>query len=299
MKKQMIICLMLLIAYAVQAQNSIKVAPVMKKGETRTYVTEVTNESAGKNERIIQESDYTITDVTDDGYVMDVVCTKIETQTGTDDIASKLLRINETMMKGAHICYATDKAGRAMRILNYEELCKKTEETMNHIFDEILESAPELGNLISKESMIEKARSQMSETAMLKNIQKTTSPMALNGKTISTGLEEEFVNTMGMKMKRRYTVNGNTIVAKAESNMSKEDMKNFIIAQVETVMPGQAEMIKQNIDMMLDSNMLTFQMDEETTFELLDNGWVKSMKSVTKHKMMGVSTTTTSTVTLK
>ncbi len=55
------------------------------------------------------------------------------------------------------------------------------------------------------------AVAQMDESVILHNML-INSPLMLNGKTLSTGSEEEYVAPGGMKMKRHYTVNGRTIV---------------------------------------------------------------------------------------
>ena len=64
-------------------------------------------------------------------------------------------------------------------------------------------------------------------------------------------------------------------------------------------MPSQAEMIKQNIDMVMQSGMMKIEMTEDTTYELQDDGWVKSIKTVMNNKMMGKDIRTVSTVTMK
>ena len=274
MKKQLIIYLMLLLASAAQAQSTLKVVPVMKKGEVRSYVSETINNTAGNNIKITQQTDYTIVDVTDSGYVVDLVCTSINTEADVDNITKKLLSLNESMMQNAHIRLATDKEGKPIKILNYEEVRQNTENVLNKIVNEILAELPDMGNLISKEAMLEKARAQMDEEKILSGIQKSASPLALNGKTLNNTTEEDYVNAIGLKMKRRYTVNGNSVIAKSVMNMDKSDLKQLILTQMKAAIPSMKETEILDIDMLMDSGMLTFQMDEEATYELLDNGWV-------------------------
>lgn len=299
MKKQLIICLMLLLASAAQTQSTLKVVPVMKKGEVRSYVSETINNTAGNNIKITQQTDYTIVEVTDSGYVVDLVCTSINTEADVDNITKKLLSLNESMMQNAHIRLATDKEGKPIKILNYEEVRQNTENVLNKIVNEILAELPDMGNLISKEAMLEKARTQMDEEKILSGIQKSASPLALNGKMLNNTTEEDYVNAIGLKMKRRYTVNGNSVIAKSVMNMDKSDLKQLILAQMKAAIPSMKETEILDIDMLMDSGMLTFQMDEEATYELLDNGWVKSIKTITNNKMMGQSSSITCTVTLK
>lgn len=185
-----------------------------------------------------------------------------------------------------------------MKILNYDEMRKQMEETVAKIIDEVKQSAPEMGELMRWDNLAKEAVAQMDESVILHNML-INSPLMLNGKTLSTGSEEEYIAPGGMKMKRHYTVNGRTIVAKSELNMSEDDLKNYIISQVEKAMPSQAEMIKQNIDMVMQSGMMKIEMTEDTTYELQDDGWVKSIKTVMNNKMMGKDIRTVSTVTMK
>lgn len=271
----------------------------MKKGEVRSYVSETINNTAGNNIKITQQTDYTIVEVTDSGYVVGLVCTSINTEADVDNITKKLLSLNESMMQNAHIRLATDKEGKPIKILNYEEVRQNTENVLNKIVNEILAELPDMGNLISKEAMLEKARAQMDEEKILSGIQKSASPLALNGKTLNNTTEEDYVNAIGLKMKRRYTVNGNSVIAKSVMNMDKSDLKQLILTQMKAAIPSMKETEILDIDMLMDSGMLTFQMDEEATYELLDNGWVKSIKTITNNKMMGQSSSITCTVTLK
>jgi hypothetical protein len=82
-------------------------------------------------------------------------------------------------------------------------------------------------------------------------------------------------------------------------NMTKEDMKKLIIAQEEKIMPEQADMVKQNIDQIMESGMLKMDAKETASYELGDDGWVKSIKAETTTESMGQTVKATSTTTLK
>jgi len=62
--------------------------------------------------------------------------------------------------------------------------------------------------------------------------------------------------------------------------------------------PEQADMIKQNIDAVIDSGMLKFDMSETATYELQDDGWVKSIKAENKNEAMGQKSVINTVVTL-
>ena len=298
MKKQLFVCIMLLMAWTAQAQNSIKVVPTMKKGDVRTYEIEVSSNIPDSPVKMAQQSVYTVVDANSNGYVMDITYKEWTTNGESAGLVGKLMSMSESMMQNAHMRLATDKQGLPVKILNYDEMRKQMEETVAKIIDEVKQSAPEMGELMRWDNLAKEAVAQMDESVILHNML-INSPLMLNGKTLSTGSEEEYVAPGGMKMKRHYTVNGRTIVAKSELNMSEDDLKNYIISQVEKAMPSQAEMIKQNIDMVMQSGMMKIEMTEDTTYELQDDGWVKSIKTVMNNKMMGQDIRTFSTVTMK
>ena len=289
---------MLLMAWTAQAQNSIKVVPTMKKGDVRTYEIEVSSNIPDSPVKMAQQSVYTVVDANSNGYVMDITYKEWTTNGESAGLVGKLMSMSESMMQNAHMRLATDKQGLPVKILNYDEMRKQMEETVAKIIDEVKQSAPEMGELMRWDNLAKEAVAQMDESVILHNML-INSPLMLNGKTLSTGSEEEYIAPGGMKMKRHYTVNGRTIVAKSELNMSEDDLKNYIISQVEKAMPSQAEMIKQNIDMVMQSGMMKIEMTEDTTYELQDDGWVKSIKTIMNNKMMGKDIRTVSTVTMK
>ena len=289
---------MLLMAWTAQAQNSIKVVPTMKKGDVRTYEIEVSSNIPDSPVKMAQQSVYTVVAANSNGYVMDITYKEWTTNGESAGLVGKLMSMSESMMQNAHMRLATDKQGLPVKILNYDEMRKQMEETVAKIIDEVKQSAPEMGELMRWDNLAKEAVAQMDESVILHNML-INSPLMLNGKTLTTGSEEEYIAPGGMKMKRHYTVNGRTIVAKSELNMSEDDLKNYIISQVEKAMPSQAEMIKQNIDMVMQSGMMKIEMTEDTTYELQDDGWVKSIKTVMNNKMMGKDIRTVSTVTMK
>ena len=58
--------------------------------------------------------------------------------------------------------------------------------------------------------------------------------------------------------------------------MTKDELKDFIIKQVEESAPDQLEMVKQNIDMIINSGMMTIDGTEKVTYQMGDNGWYQS-----------------------
>ena len=88
-------------------------------------------------------------------------------------------------------------------------------------------------------------------------------------------------------------------MANSTLNMTKDEMKEMIIKQVEKSAPEQAAMVKENIDQLMSTGMLKMDMKETATYELQADGWVKSIKNETTTETMGQQLVTKSTATLK
>jgi hypothetical protein len=167
------------------------------------------------------------------------------------------------------------------------------------LVDQLLKDIPQLSQLMSKEALINQITDNVNEESLVRTMQANTSMLVLNGKTIMTGAQDEFVNEQGMKMKRMYFVNGKKVTTNSSMNMSKDEMKAFIIKSVEQMAPEQAEMIKQNIDQVMATGMLKIDMKETANYEIGDDGWVKTLKSESTTDTMGQKTTITTVATLK
>ena len=298
MKKLMTVSLMLTIALALQAQ--VKVAPKMEKGTMKTYATEavITIPSQG-DVKMTTDSKFTITDATADGYVLEMVCTDVKTECEPGNIAGKLMAAAEEMMKDAVVRAAVDKNGRVQDILNADEVKAGLDANADAFIDQLMTDMPQLAGVVSKEGLKKQVSQSLTIDALVQTLQEATSPLALNDKTIMTGAQEEFVNKEGIKIKRLYFVNGKTIIANSTINMTEDEIKQFIIKQVEQSAPDQAQMIKDNIDQLMKSGMLKMDFKESATYELQDDGWVKSIVVDSSTETMGQKVVSKSTVTLK
>ena len=298
MKKLMIVSVMLMAAFAAQAQ--LKVAPKMEKGTTKTYATTMTTNIPGQGEvKITADTKYTVSAATADGYVVDVVSTDVKSDATADNIAGKLISASQELMKDMTVSLATDKDGKILGIKNFNELKPKIDEASGKFADKMLKEIPQLTQLMSKEALINQINESLTEENLVRTMQANTSVLVLNGKTIMTGAQDEFVNEQGMKMKRMYFVNGKKVTTNSSMNMSKDEIKAFIIKQVEQLAPEQAEMIKKNIDQVMATGMLKIDMKETANYEFADDGWVKTLKTEATTDTMGQQTKINTVSTLK
>ena len=298
MKKIMMVSLMLTIAMALQAQ--VKVAPKMEKGTVKTYVAEATITLPGQGDvKVTADSKYAITDAKADSYVLEMVSTDVKTECEPGNIAGKLVAAAQEMMKDAVVRATLDKDGRIQNILNGDEVKARVDKQADAFIDQMLADVPQLAGVVSKDALKQQVSQALTIEGLVQTLQQATSPLALNGKTIASGSQEEFISQEGLKMKRMYFVNGKTIIANSVMNMTEDEMKQTIIKQVEKSAPDQAQMIKDNIDQLMSTGMLKMDHKETATYELQDDGWVKSIVVDSTTETMGQTVVSKSIVTLK
>ncbi|MBQ3908521.1 MAG: hypothetical protein II746_04900, partial [Bacteroidaceae bacterium] len=287
MKKILFLSALLTVAFAAQAQ--LKIAPKMQKGDVKNYTIVATNSIPMQGDcKITSGSKYTVVDATADGYVLDIETLEVQVEADANNITGKLMAAAEEMQKGVVIRVTTDKDGKPTKVLNLDELRPKMEKAADSAIDKLVADIPQLSQVIPDKSVLKNQFKEcFTEETILRGLQESTSPLALNGKTIITGAQEEYTSKDGLKMKRMYFVNGQNIIANSTLNMSKDEMKALLIKQVELRAPEQAQMVKDNIDQILDSGMLKIDMTQKDTYELQADGWPKSIVTENTTDMMG------------
>lgn len=298
MKKMFLVSMMLTMVMAAQAQ--LKVAPQMQKGDQKNYEVTIVTDIPGQGSFTInEEMAYSVTDATATGYMVKMETTKMTSDVKAENIAGQIVAAAQEVMINIPLLIATDQAGKPLGINNYAEINKKIDTQSDVLIEKMFKAIPQLSTALPKNALKQQILTSLSEEALLKTIQWSVNPMALNGKTIMTGAQEEYINDQGIKMKRMYFVNGRNVTVSGSANMSKEELKKLIIEQVEKMMPEQAEMVKQNIDQLIESGMLKLDMKETGSYEYQEDGWVKTIKSENVTENMGQKVTVNTTVTLK
>lgn len=298
MKKLFLVSMMLTMVMAAQAQ--LKVAPQMQKGDQKNYEVTIVTDIPGQGSFTInEEMAYSVTDATATGYVVKMETTKMTSDVKAENIAGQIVAAAQEVMINIPLLIATDQAGKPLGINNYTEISKKIDTQSDVLIEKMFKAIPQLSTALPKNALKQQILTSLSEEALLKTIQWSVNPMALNGKTIMTGAQEEYINDQGIKMKRMYFVNGRNVTVSGSANMSKEELKKLIIEQVEKMMPEQADMVKQNIDQLIESGMLKLDMKETGSYEYQEDGWVKTIKSENVTENMGQKVTVNTTVTLK
>lgn len=294
MKKMILMSTLLLMTCLVQAQI-LNVSPTLKKGYTTTYNSTSNFKAGGADVTVTETTKYTVTEQTKDGYVVDVITS--DWKVNTDNQMSRLLAAASELVNGINFRLVTDKSGKTISIKNYDEVKVKLDERANAFIDGLLKDMPEVGQVLSKDQLKEQVMGSTTEEALIGSIGKSNGVMALNGKSIASGAQDEYTNSQGMKMKRFYLVNGKKVTATSTMNMTQDDMKKMIIEKVEQLAPGQAQMVKDNIDTLVESGLLKAEGSEKAVYELADDGWVKTLNMESTMKVMQQETTTTVTIT--
>jgi hypothetical protein len=243
-----------------------------------------------KDVKMSSETKYTVTEANADGYVEDMVVTSFATDADVNDVAGQMISATQEMMKDVNVRLQTNKDGQVVGIKNYAEVKKQIDAFGAKIVDKLMESVPQLSQVMSKDALKQQIQESVNEQALIRSLKEADGVLMLNGKTPMTGAQEEYVNEKGVKMKRMYFVNGKSIVTNGSANITKDELKAMIIEQVEKTMPAQAEIVKQNIDQLLSSGMLKVDIKETSTYEMGDDSWVKSVKTESNSEFVGTKT---------
>ena len=290
MKRFFLLSTLLLATLMICAQT--KIAPKMKKGMKKVYVVEATIGVPSKQStKITTETVYEVVDATNDGYVLDVYVTDVKTD--AKDAESRVYSLATEMLKDVHTQYATNKDGKVMKILNAEEGKKR----INEMLDKVLADVP-LPASTTLTNLKKQLTGNINEASLLESVQISTSPLTLNGKTISTGTEEEYNTEQGIKMKRTYSVKDkSSIQTNAKINMNTDDMKKMVMGLVEKIVPNQSENLLDMIGPMI--NNLKIDAAENSTYTFQKDGWIKNIMSEMNYSMMGASFKINTKVSLK
>lgn len=295
MKKVLMSCLMLMSILTVQAQQ--KITPAMKKGQVKTYsITSVTKIPGQKDINIKLDQTFTVKSVKKEGCVIDIAYSNSTSDATPEDVVGQLLSGTMNLLSDQNITVATDKDGKPVSIANYTELRKQLDAKSEELANMFMEKVPALSQVMSKEKLKETMMKSITEENILNSLQGSTSVLALNGKTVATGAAEEYVNDKGIKMRRLYFVNPSDITTNSAINMTQDELKTFIIAQVEQILPEQASMIKQNIDMVMKSGMMKIDMKETAVYKMANDNWVNSLTVESTYDMLGQKTITNTTI---
>ena len=297
MKKVFLLSIVILMSVSVFGQ-SIKVTPVLKKGMKKAYTNTTAVTTMGQTITITSDQLLTITKETPQGYEMTMENANFSSDAKDENLASRLLTLGSEILKDTKVQVRLDKDGKLLDIINYEEVKSKSIATGERMVDELLKAAPEISQVLTKEAIMEQVTGALTQENLIKSLTGNTNPLALFGLTIINGMQDKYNNNM-VDLKRTWLVNGKKIFASAKSDMSKEELKAYVLSQVEKLAPQQADMIKDNIDMVLNSGLVKIDVTENANYELGDDLWIKSMETTVETDMMGQKSSTRTKIQLK
>ena len=293
MKKLFISTFVLLTALMAQAQT--KINPKLENGFKAVYSTVNTLNMMDMSAlTVTSEDEYAVSNVTPEGAVITITNLSMSPiQTEGIDPVTFILLTTAHVLENTTVKLQVNADGVPQKILNLEEVKGKVDEVMNAAITKFFETNAELAQVMPKDKFLEQISGRIDEEMLLSSFD----VLELNGKTVANGYQDTYTNDEGLKMKRMYFVSGNKVISNANLDMSKDEMKAFIISQIEKEAPEQAEAIKQNIDLVM--SQLKVEMTEKYTFDLQDNKWPASITSEQSQDSMGQSMKATSVITLK
>lgn len=260
----------LLTAATALAQTTYK--PKLIQGLVKEYNQDITLKVSNPNQNysatIHVEDQYEVTSVSKDSVIINYMVTKIDTQGSKAAEESANASFGLMLNKPLKASYNPD--GSFRHLLNADELISGTSGNAKILAEQIFTD----------------------NAYAIK--QKSSLMWMLMGRTISTGMTEDFLDD-NINMKREFTVSpdGRQVDVKIASNMSEEETKKFLKAMLEKAgeeVAGQSEEIFNTLKSM---GMADINSIGAAHIYVGDDDWVKSGESTLKMKMMGNDMETT------
>ena len=238
------------------------------KGYNQDITLKVSNPNQNYSATIHVEDQYEVTSVSKDSVIINYMVTKIDTQGSKAAEESANASFGLMLNKPLKASYNPD--GSFRHLLNADELISGTSGNAKILAEQIFTD----------------------NAYAIK--QKSSLMWMLMGRTISTGMTEDFLDE-NINMKREFTVSpdGRQVDVKIASNMSEEETKKFLKAMLEKAgeeVAGQSEEIFNTLKSM---GMADINSTGAAHIYVGDDDWVKSGESTLKMKMMGNDMETT------
>lgn len=297
MKKLFFALSFMMMAIGIQAQMK-TIQPKYQVGDHALYRYESTTTITSENPvtvKITYTEDYTVREAEANGAIIDLVKKDVKVEGAEDNIMVQLMSMGQQFVDGVIFKLKTDATGKIIDIVNKDELAAHINGKAEETATQMLAKMPELAQATNKDELKEQLLEQVSAEALLNGFQNNPNIFALNGKTLMTGTVDSYENQLGMKMNRLFMVKGNQVKSSGSLNLSKDELKELILSQVPE---EQAEMVRQNIDLILNSGQIKAEMKEDATYEYLDNGWVGSISVEESGDIMGQKQTGATKLTL-
>lgn len=279
MKKFLSLSTLLLMVLTISAQT--KIAPKMEKGMKKVYVTECTIKALSEAPvKVSLETKYEVTDATSDGYVLDLLICDVKSDAKEENLQSRMYSLATEILKDIHTVYATNKDGNVTKLLNMEEVKEQASKALEKLIAKLggSDSLPE-GNVRQE------LTDNLNENALLESVQLSTSPLVLNGKTISNGTEEEFTDKKGMKMKRTFVVNKDgSIKATAGIALTADEIKDAFRNMFGGLQFDWGDEFMEGMGSLIEGLLKA---KEETAYTFQKDGWVKTIDSVMSFNFFG------------
>jgi hypothetical protein len=283
MERQTILALCLACTTAMRAQQNVAIAPQLNKGDVHTYTTSYeayksgTDGDNGMTGR--EETTFTVTEATPEGYVLEVKTKPLD----KPNIEPGIMGFNsmdewfQNLQRNQTVRYRLDRDGAILGILNAAEMQANTEK----LFDELINRLDSLMPSAKRHEMREMTKrilmEQATEESVLKNLRTIVGPLTLLGRRITSGMEERYAMSTGLKFVRTYTVapDGRHVTTDSRLDMTDDELKEYVIDNVLRFMPNiPAEALEEFRKMDLKAQGIgDLQMSSHATVDLGDDGW--------------------------
>lgn len=283
MKRQTILALCLVCTTAMRAQQNVAIAPQLNKGDVHTYTTSYeayksgTDGDNGMTGR--EETTFTVTEATPEGYVLEVKTKPLDKPSIEPGIMgnNSMDEWFQNLQRNQTVRYRLDRDGAILGILNAAEMQANTEKLFNELINRLDSIMPSAKRHEIREMTKRILMEQATEESVLKNLRTIVGPLTLLGRRITSGMEERYAMSTGLKFVRTYTVapDGRHVTTDSRLDMTDDELKEYVIDNVLRYMPNiPAEALEEFRKMDLKAQGIgNLQMSSHATVDLGDDGW--------------------------
>ena len=295
MKKTISAFVLCVMAIQLSAQSLIKAD--FQKDETATYTTTIKTAIANPMSVSAEvtsniETKYTVQDVTDKGFTIESLVTKVEIQGANEEVNDSQTEFYKNLLNIPFII-TTDINGKPEHIKNYPEVSKKITDNNANYIEQIYKKHPDIAQLQPKDKILANLNSKVTEETLLKQQTDNWGFFKFFGKTLKNGdIESEISN--GMKVKNIYTIApilGTTVITETTTaDMTEDEEKEFILGQLaENGIPEeQIEQMKTNWSQLAATGMTKVDINATTTYRMLKKGWMQEITCNSVNKIIGM-----------
>lgn len=298
MKKTFLAAALLLTSMMAQAQAFMKIAPTLKVGDVKTYVTENKKVQQSGTQTTNYETSFKVLKEMEEGFLIEVMQTKLDDKEASNAM-ERLAQLNSELLFNQPVRLVINKEGQPVGIANFPQLKQMLQTKLGFALNDLYDEKPELAKETPKDTLLQRISEAIEVDKILENYTQPGNVLCLNGKTIVIGYQEDF-EIEGLKMKRTLMPSGGkTVMEMLTANLGPEEIKAMVMKEIEKADEATKKEAEAQIDQAIAAGQLYIKAGGKGTYVYGDDGWPTSISQDIDLDQAGQKMTEKEVTTLK